>query len=120
MVLLDLKSKPALRAKFGVKDERVLPFEVIPIINIPEFGDKADVKVCIDLKIKSQNEKDKLEEANRLTYLKGFTERTMIVGVYTGMKVQEAKPLIRTKLLELGHGVIYSEPEKRIMSRSGD
>ncbi|KAF6142493.1 hypothetical protein GIB67_039457 [Kingdonia uniflora] len=120
MALLDLKSKPALRAKFGVKDEWILPFEVIPIINIPEFGDKAAEKVCIDLKIKSQNEKDKLAEAKRLTYLKGFTEGTMLVGEYTGMKVQEAKPLIRTKLLELGHGVMYSEPEKKVMSRSGD
>ncbi|KAF6154116.1 hypothetical protein GIB67_009816 [Kingdonia uniflora] len=60
----------AFRAKFGVKDEWVLPFEVIPNINIPEFGDKAAKKVCIDLKIKNQNEKDKLAEAKRLTYLK--------------------------------------------------
>ncbi|KAF6143371.1 hypothetical protein GIB67_001315 [Kingdonia uniflora] len=44
----------------------------------------------------------------------------MLVCEYTGMKVQEAKPLIRTKLLELGHGVIYSEPEIKVVSRSGD
>lgn len=63
---------PALREKFGVKDEWVLPFELIPIINIPEFGDKAAEKTCIDLKIKSQNDKEKLAEAKRLTYLKVF------------------------------------------------
>jgi len=39
MALKDLKSKPALRSKFGIKDEWVLPFDVLPIINIPEFGD---------------------------------------------------------------------------------
>ncbi|XP_008788336.1 leucine--tRNA ligase, cytoplasmic [Phoenix dactylifera] len=120
MALQDLKSKPALRSKFGVKDEWVMPFQVIPIINIPEFGDISAEKVCIDLKIKSQNDKDKLAEAKRLTYLKGFTDGTMLVGEFKGKKVQEAKPLIRNKLLETGHAVTYSEPEKKVMSRSGD
>ncbi|KAF6148079.1 hypothetical protein GIB67_024254 [Kingdonia uniflora] len=118
--MLTILTDKALRAKFGVKYEWVLPFEVIHIINIPEFGDKAAEKVYIDLKIMSQNGKDKLVEAKWLTYLKGFTEGTMLVGEYTGIKVQEAKPLINTKLLELGHGVIYSEPEKKFMSSSGD
>ncbi|KAL5787066.1 hypothetical protein ACOSP7_004015 [Xanthoceras sorbifolium] len=120
MAMHDLKAKPAFRTKFGVKDEWILPFEIIPIINIPEFGDKPAEKVCTDLKIKSQNEKEKLAEAKRLTYLKGFTEGTMLVGEYVGRKVQEAKPLIRSKLIETGEAVLYSEPEKKVMSRSGD
>ncbi|OMP01193.1 Aminoacyl-tRNA synthetase, class Ia [Corchorus olitorius] len=120
MALHDLKAKPTFRAKFGVKDEWVLPFEIIPIIDIPEFGDKAAKKVCEDLKIKSQNEKDKLAEAKKLVYLRGFTEGTMTVGTYAGKRVQEAKPLIRTELIESGQAIIYSEPEKKVMSRSGD
>ncbi|XP_072964370.1 leucine--tRNA ligase, cytoplasmic [Typha angustifolia] len=120
MALHDLISKPALRSKYGVKDDWVLPFEVIPIINIPEFGDKSAEKVCLDLKIKSQNDKEKLAEAKRLTYLKGFTDGTMLVGEFKGKKVQEVKPLIRSKLLESGLAVMYSEPEKKVMSRSGD
>ncbi|KAG6554492.1 hypothetical protein Mapa_003870 [Marchantia paleacea] len=120
MALLDLKSKQALREKFGVKDEWVLPFELIPIINIPEFGDKAAEKTCIDLKIKSQNDKEKLAEAKRLTYLKGFTEGTMLVGEHKGAKVSQVKPVIRKMMLETGQAVVYSEPEKKVMSRSGD
>ncbi|KAI3996693.1 hypothetical protein MKX01_040993 [Papaver californicum] len=120
MTMHDLKTKPGLRAKFGVKDEWILPFEVVPIINIPEFGDKSAEKVCMDLKIKSQNEKEKLAEAKRLTYLKGFTEGTMLAGEFAGMRVQDAKPLIRSKLLENNQAVSYSEPEKKVMSRSGD
>ncbi|KAI3840765.1 hypothetical protein MKX03_006501 [Papaver bracteatum] len=104
MTMHDLKTKPALRAKFGVKDEWILPFEVVPIINIPEFGDKSAEKVCMDLKIKSQNEKEKLAEAKRLTYLKGFTEGTMLVGEFA----------------ENSQAVSYSEPEKKVMSRSGN
>ncbi|KAG8478913.1 hypothetical protein CXB51_028769 [Gossypium anomalum] len=120
MALQDLKAKPAFRAKFGVKDEWVLPFEIVSIIDIPEYGDRAAEKVCLDLRIKSQNEKDKLAEAKRLVYLRGFTEGTMIVGEYAGRRVQEAKPLLRTKLIETGQAIIYSEPEKKVMSRSGD
>ncbi|KAG9456750.1 hypothetical protein H6P81_001258 [Aristolochia fimbriata] len=120
MALHDLKSKPLLREKFKVKDEWLLPFEVIPIINIPEFGDKSAEKVCVDLKIKSQNDKEKLAEAKRLTYLKGFTDGTMLVGEFKGKKVQEAKPLIKNKLVAEGQAVVYSEPEKKVMSRSGD
>ncbi|XP_056172181.1 leucine--tRNA ligase, cytoplasmic-like isoform X2 [Syzygium oleosum] len=120
MALHDLKAKRGLREKFGVKDDWVLPFEIVPIINIPEYGDKAAEKVCKDMKIKSQNEKDKLAEAKQKTYLKGFTEGTMLVGEYAGMKVQEAKPLIRSMLIETGQAIMYSEPEKRVMSRSGD
>ncbi|XP_038685743.1 leucine--tRNA ligase, cytoplasmic [Tripterygium wilfordii] len=119
MALSDLKAKPAFRAKYGVKDEWV-SVDILPIINIPEFGDKAAEKVCKDLKIKSQNEKEKLAEAKRLTYLKGFTDGVMLVGEFAGRKVQEAKPLLRSKLLETGEAIMYSEPEKRVMSRSGD
>jgi len=102
MALQDLKSKAAFRAKFGVKDEWVLPFEVLPIIEVPPFGNKCAETVCLQMKIKSQNEKDKLAEAKKQTYLKGFTDGTMIVGEFKDKKVQEAKPLIRSKLLETG------------------
>ncbi|KAJ8768368.1 hypothetical protein K2173_021521 [Erythroxylum novogranatense] len=120
MALHDLKVKPALRAKYGLKDEWIMPFEIIPIIEIPELGDKAAEKVCLDLKIKSQNDKEKLAEAKRLTYLRGFTEGTMLVDSYKGMKVQEVKPLIKAKLIETGEAIVYSEPERRVISRSGD
>ena len=43
----DLKKKPKLREKYGVADEWVLPFEVIPIIDIPGFGNQAAVKVGV-------------------------------------------------------------------------
>lgn len=120
MALHDLKAKPAFRAKYGVKDEWVLPFEIIPIINHPDFGDKSAERICIEKKIKSQNDREKLDEAKKIIYKGGFYEGTMIAGEFAGMKVQEAKSLIRTKILELGQAVVYSEPEKKVMSRSGD
>ncbi|KAL7109323.1 hypothetical protein ACP275_06G169300 [Erythranthe tilingii] len=120
MALHDLKAKPAFRAKYGVKDEWILPFEIIPIIHHPDFGDKSAEKICIDMKIASQNDKEKLVMAKEKIYKGGFYEGTMIAGEFTGMKVQEAKSLIRNQLLQLEQAVVYSEPEKKVMSRSGD
>jgi leucyl-tRNA synthetase len=120
MALQDLKKKPAMREKFGIKDEWVMPFEVIPIINIPEFGDTSAVTVCEELKIQSQNDRVKLDEAKNRTYLKGFYEGVMLVGDFKGMPVQEAKPLLKDKLVADGRACLYSEPEKKVMSRSGE
>ncbi|KAL6228149.1 hypothetical protein ACLB2K_002103 [Fragaria x ananassa] len=120
MALHDLKKKDALREKYGVKNEWVLPFDIIPIIDIPEYGNKAAETVCAKLNIKSQNEKEKLAEAKKETYLKGFNEGTLIVGEFSGRKVQEVKLLIRSMLIEAGEAISYSEPEKRVVSRSGD
>ncbi|GHP08052.1 hypothetical protein PPROV_000679400 [Pycnococcus provasolii] len=118
--LRDLKEKPAFREKYGIKDEMIMPFEVIPIINIPEFGDTSAIKVCEELKIKSANDKDKLAIAKDRTYLKGFTEGVMLVGAHKGKKVSDAKPIIKGEMIAEGDGILYSEPEKKVMSRSGD
>ncbi|KAG2427994.1 hypothetical protein HXX76_011980 [Chlamydomonas incerta] len=118
--LQDLKKKPKLREKYGVADEWVLPFEVIPIIDIPGFGNQAAVKVCEDLKIASQNDTVKLAEAKNMVYLKGFTDGVMAVGPYAGRKVSEVKPIIREEMVAAGGALMYSEPERTVMSRSGD
>ena len=52
--LRDLKHKAAFREKYSVTDEMVLPFDPVPIINIPEFGDLSAVYACDKLKIQSQ------------------------------------------------------------------
>lgn len=49
--LRDLQTKAGLREKYNVKEEWCVPFAPIPIIEIPEFGNLAAVKLVDDLKI---------------------------------------------------------------------
>uniref|UniRef100_A0AC34PZF6 Leucine--tRNA ligase n=1 Tax=Panagrolaimus sp. JU765 TaxID=591449 RepID=A0AC34PZF6_9BILA len=118
--LNDLKKKKPLREKYGITDEMVLNFEPIPIIDIPEMGNLAAVLISEKLKITSQNDKDKLEEAKKQVYLKGFYNGTMLVGNHKGKSTAEAKKLIETEMIASGEAAKYVEPEKTIISRSGD
>lgn len=118
--LRDLKKKQAFREKYAILDQMVLPFEPIPIIEIPEFGNLSAVTVCEQLKIQSQNDREKLVEAKEKVYLKGFYEGVMIVGQYKGKKVLDVKKIIQNELVESHQAVIYYEPEKQVMSRSAD
>jgi leucyl-tRNA synthetase len=85
--LMDLKHKAPFRAKYNVTDEMVFPFEVVPIIDIPEYGDTAAVTLYNELKIASQKDKDKLTIAKDRVYLKGFYDGVMKVGPHAGMYV---------------------------------
>lgn len=52
-----------------------------------------------DLKIQSQNDRDKLQEAKEMVYLKGFYEGTLLVGPHAGKKVQVVKKEIQQQLI---------------------
>jgi leucyl-tRNA synthetase len=118
--LRDLKQKPAMREKFHIADHMVIPFDVVPIIDIPGYGSTAAVSVCDELKIQSQNDKEKLAKAKELVYLKGFYEGVMLVGSTVGQKVCDAKPIVRQELLGANLAIPYWEPESTVISRTGD
>ncbi|XP_064205975.1 leucine--tRNA ligase, cytoplasmic [Anguilla rostrata] len=118
--LRDIKKKQALREKYGIEDKMVLPFEPIPIIEIPGFGNLSAPLVCDELKIQSQNDREKLAEAKERVYLKGFYEGVMLVDGYKGQKVQDVKKPIQKMMVEKGEALIYMEPEKQVTSRSAD
>ncbi len=42
------------------------------------------------------------------------------MGEHKGLKVKDAKPIIRDELIKQGLAVAYSEPAGKVISRSGD
>ncbi|XP_045480160.1 leucine--tRNA ligase, cytoplasmic isoform X2 [Harmonia axyridis] len=118
--LIDLKKKQPLREKYGISFEMVLPYQPISILNIPGIGNMAAQTLYEQLKIQSQNDKEKLLEAKEMVYLKGFYEGVLLVGKYKGNKIQDVKKKIQAELIASNEAVIYYEPEKTIISRSGD
>ncbi|XP_076467867.1 leucine--tRNA ligase, cytoplasmic-like [Babylonia areolata] len=118
--LRDLQSKEAFRQKYGLKDEMVLPFQPVPIIEVPDFGTLSAVTACERYKVASQNDRDKLEEAKGEVYKKGFYDGVMIVQGYQGQKVQDVKKAIQKLMVDRKEAVIYYEPENQVVSRSAD
>lgn len=118
--LVDLQKKAPFREKYGIKDEMVLPFEPIPIIEVPGLGKLSAVTAYTQFKIQSQNDRDKLQQAKELVYLKGFYDGILLVGDFAGKKVQDVKKDLKTFLVDRNEADTYYEPEKTIISRSGD
>lgn len=120
VALRDLKKKQALRAKYGIRDDMVLPFEPVSVLEIPGLGGLSAITMCDELKVQSQNDREKLTEAKEKVYLKGFYEGIMLVDEFKGQKVQDVKKTIRKKMIDAGDALIYVEPEKQVISRSAD
>lgn len=124
--LEELKRKPAFREKYHIKDDmvapeslfsyicQIMPFEIVPIIDVPGYGNLAAQKACNDMKIKSPNDRDLLDQAKELVYQAGFYQGTMLVGEHKGKSVKDAKPSIKEKMIEAGEAVVYSEPAAQV------
>ena len=120
VALCALQEKVEFRHKYEITDEMVLPYKVVPIIEIPGYGTTSAVFMCEKLKITSFNEKAKLQEAKDETYLKGFNFGIMMYGPHTSTKVSDAKPIIKQEMIANLQACLYFEPESKVMSRTGD
>lgn len=98
--LRDLKNKEPFRKKYGIKDEMVLPYDPIPIIEVPELGDMAAIEACKKFKVNSQNDTKQLADAKELTYKLGFYQGLMLCDEFKGQKVQDVKKLVQNKLIK--------------------
>lgn len=132
-------------AYYNIKDEWVQGFHAVPMIRTPTYGTLSAPAYCKAHKIASPKEKELLTQAKEVLYKEGYFQGTMIIGACKDMCVEregnqkkkgarptktnatskkrpvsEAKPVIRAELIASGEAVPYFEPEKEVMSRSGD
>ena len=92
----------------------IVPFDPVPIIELQPYGRLSAPTLCSHLKIQSQNDRDKLQEAKEQIYLKSFYDGILVVGKYANTKVCDAKKLIRDELINNDQACIYYEPEKKV------
>lgn len=90
------------RKKFSIKDEWVLPFEPVPIIEIPSMGNLAAVEACKKYKVKTQGDRDALALAKDEVYKLGFRDGKLLVGEHVGEPVKTVKPIIRQEMIDRG------------------
>ena len=114
--LTDLRKKP----DFYKIDPAWASIDPVPVITTPTYGDLAAPAIVKELKIQSQKDTKQLAEAKEIAYKEGFYNGTMLVGEYKGESVQEAKPKVRTSMIEKGLAFAYAEPEGLVISRSAD
>eukprot|EP01028_Stygiella_incarcerata_P009300 TRINITY_DN4376_c0_g1_i1.p1 TRINITY_DN4376_c0_g1~~TRINITY_DN4376_c0_g1_i1.p1 ORF type:complete len:1110 (-),score=325.02 TRINITY_DN4376_c0_g1_i1:211-3249(-) len=120
-VMFSVLKSEKKREYYGVRAEWVEPFDIVPIIRVDELGGVCPAKiVCESMHIKSEKEKDKLLEAHNSVYLTGFYKGILVVGDFAGQKVQDVKAQVQNLLILRNEAVLYSEPEMKVMSRSGD
>ena len=112
----DIRKKP----EYYNVDPSWLPVDDVLVLRSAKYGDHTAKFLIEDLKIQSPKDKEKLALAKELAYKEGFYNGTVIIGPYNGMSVVEAKPKIRDDLVNADEAFNYSEPEKPVVSRSGD
>ena len=104
----------------GVQLEWVQGFDPIPLIDVPEMGDLCAKFAVEELKIQSHKDTKKLDEAKDKCYNEGFNKGIMKVGICAGQRVEDAKPLVKKQMIDEGNAVLYYEPEKEVVARTGD
>ena len=114
--LTDLRKKP----EFYKIDPSWVQYDPVPVLSTPTYGEMSAPALIKQLKIQSQKDTKQLAEAKELAYKEGFYNGTMLVGDFKGLPVQQAKPLVREKLIASKLAFAYAEPEGLIVSRSSD
>lgn len=110
----------AKKADYYGIEKAWVELEIIPIISTPTYGDLCAPTLVKKLKINSPKDAKQLEEAKELAYKEGYYQGTLLVGEFKGEKVEAAKPKVRQQLIDAGEAFAYSEPERKVVSRSGD
>jgi leucyl-tRNA synthetase len=120
IALKELQDNRELCEKYNLDYNEVKKIKVIPIIDVPGWGDLAALKICEKMKIKSQDD-PKLEEATQIIYKEGFHKGVMNknCGKYEGMKVIEAKDKVKFSLIKQGKADVIYETSREAFCRDG-
>ena len=114
IALRDLQEDYKRCEEYGLNYNEIENIRAIPVLDTPDYGDMPAMKLCEEFDINSQKDEKKLIEARKAIYKKSFYQSTMN-GLYRkfygkkleGMKVTEAKEIIKKELLKKGFELFY-------------
>lgn len=114
IALQDLQKDYKLCEKYGLNYREIEEIRAIPVLETPGYGNMPAMKLCEEFAINNQKEEKKLLEARKVIYKKSFYESIMN-NLYRdfygknleGLKVTEAKEIIKKELLEKGFELFY-------------
>lgn len=119
MGLYDLQRDADTCAQYGLDINEVKKVTPIAIIKSKGWGDFPAVEICEKMQIETQYDREKLEKAKKEIYRSGFYtgEMNETCGKYAGLKVEQAKDLIKEELISQKKADIMYEPTGKVVCR---
>ena len=117
--LVDLQNSSSECEGWGLDFEEVKAIQPIPILDSGDMGTLPAPKLCADLGVKNQTERNKLDKAKQELYMHSFNHGVMLdsTDYVAGKPVEEARDIVKNKLVEKGKAVIYYELTGPVQSR---
>ncbi|MEK6950211.1 MAG: leucine--tRNA ligase [Nanoarchaeota archaeon] len=106
--------------RYGLNLEEIQYLDLIPIIVTEGYGEFPAKEIVEKLKITALDD-PQLEEATKEIYKAGYHKGVLAqsCGQYAGMKVEQAKELIKAELLEKGKADIFQDLSEEVVCRCG-
>lgn len=119
VALREVQADEETLARFQLDIPFVRSLDPIPIIEVEGFGPLPAEDVVKRMGIRSQGEREKLQEAKEEVYRTEYYSGTMgkRCGDFAGMKVEEAKERVRAEMLERGEADSMFEPSGPVICR---
>lgn len=120
VALIDVKNDPATYDSYNLKREVVEAVVPIPIIDIEGYGELPAQDILKRMGITGSGD-PKLQEAKKQVYKDGYHIGRMNdhCGPYAGMKVEEAKDLMRAAMIETGEAELFYDLSEPVICRCG-
>lgn len=119
IALLDLKKSAREGRLTDAISKEVLSIRPVEIIDTPGYGTQPARKTVERLKIRGQEEKEKLDQARSEIYREGFYNGVMVKGLADvgGMPVDRAREIIKSRLLSGGMAALMYETSGEVICR---
>ena len=117
--LVDLQNSKEECKKWNLDYNSIKQIEPLAILDSGEMGTLPAPKLCKELGIKDQSQRAKLDKAKQDLYLHSFNHGVMLntADFVAGKPVEEAREIVKKKLVDSNQAVIYYELTGPVKSR---